>query len=96
MTVNCTVQEQELIRKKANGESLSDFLLKCALSKRNTFYKVHPDVISIKAELRRLGNNINQLARVANSSGQIKKEKHLSEQLNEVNGLLFSLYQSLK
>ena len=60
-----TAEEKKEIAAKAKQAqmSLTDYLIECS---RKTTIKV-TDLSSILAELKRLGNNINQIARKANS-----------------------------
>ena len=60
-----TAEEKEEIAAKAKQAqmSLTDFLIECS---RKTTIKVI-DLSAIFAELKRIGNNINQIARKANS-----------------------------
>ena len=71
--VACTEEERDAINKKAAeaGLSAAGFLRACALNKVTARTKRRPPVdreILEKAiaELRRVGNNINQIARAAN------------------------------
>ena len=60
-----TAEEKKEIAAKAKQAqlSLTDYLIKCS---RKTTIKV-TDLSSILAELKRIGNNLNQIARKANS-----------------------------
>ena len=60
-----TAEEKKEIAAKAKQAqmSLTDFLIDCS---RKTTIKV-TDLSSILAELKRIGNNLNQIARKANS-----------------------------
>lgn len=63
--IRVTEQELSAIDKKANKARLSrtDYLITCALGKEITLVE---DLKPILADLRRIGNNLNQLTRLAN------------------------------
>ena len=63
--IRVTEQELSAIDKKANKTHLSrtDYLIACALGKEITLVE---DLKPILADLRRIGNNLNQLTRLAN------------------------------
>ena len=64
-----TAEEKKEIAAKANQAqmSLTDYLIECS---RKTTIKV-TDLSAILVELKRIGNNLNQIARRLNSGGHL-------------------------
>lgn len=83
-------KEREIIEKKIaeSGKSKQDFFLKSVLDKK--VYKTE-DIHELATELKRIGNNLNQIAKVLNSKGSCDFEL-LTENQKELN----ELWQLLK
>lgn len=83
-------EEKEIIEKKIadSGKSKQDFFLKSALDKK--IYKTE-DIHTLATEMKRIGNNLNQMTKVLNSKGYCDFEI-LTENQRELN----ALWQSLK
>lgn len=83
--IRISAQERELIQVKADasGMSFSDFIRTAA-----GIADVKPAVPAINrlayGELIRIGSNLNQLARVANSSGQVREAEILAAAIAEL------------
>ena len=80
--------EKSLIQSKADKSktNLSGYLLACALDKKIVVVDGLREVLT---ELRRIGNNLNQIARVANATGQIDAVGYMAN----VSALNTALYQ---
>jgi len=88
-----TEEEASEIRRKAvaAGMTVSRFLRTSAVNSQVVLYNT-ADLFGLRSELRRIGNNINQVAMVANSNKSVylsdvrelrKQFSELSEKLNE-------------
>ena len=88
-----TPEEREKIELKAlsSYRTVSTYLRDCALGKRIV---VMPDVNNLITELRRLGNNLNQIARAVNS-GFIDVESSAADDLSEIRKGVKGIWQSL-
>ena len=93
--VHCTKSERERITENAAGESLSAFLLKCALTKKNTFQQLDPELIKLKIQLRKVGNNLNQLTRIANAKKEIASQKDLIRVLSGIEMIIKDILKRL-
>ena len=93
MKFRATEEEAAEIRRKANaaGMTVSRFLRTAAVNSQVVLYNT-ADVFGLRSELKRIGNNINQIAMVVNSNRavyqsdvrELKKQfSELSEKLNE-------------
>ncbi len=76
--VRVTADQRRKIRERADecGLPVSTFVRKVAMG---SIPRARPRRLEKKAvyHLGRIGNNLNQLARVANASGQVSEERHL-------------------
>lgn len=88
ITVRCTEDERQRIYEKARQHNLklSDYVLRSALGKKIVVANGLDEVIR---HMKAIGNNINQIARLANE-GRLKVV-----QLGEVNSTLYSIYSLL-
>ena len=88
-----TPEEREKIEHKAlsSYRTVSTYLRDCSLGKRIV---VMPDVGTLISELRRLGNNLNQIARAVNS-GFIDVESSAADDLSEIRKGVKQIWQSL-
>ena len=93
MKFRATEEEAAEIRRKAAaaGMNVSRFLRTSAVKSQVVLYNI-ADIYGLRSDLRRIGNNINQIAMVVNSNRavyqsdvrELKKQfSELSEKLNE-------------
>ena len=93
MKFRATEEESAEIRRKAAaaGMNVSRFLRTAAVNSQVVLYNT-ADIYGLRSDLRRIGNNINQIAMVVNSNKavyqsdvrELKKQfSELSEKLNE-------------
>ena len=93
MKFRATEEEAAEIRRKANaaGMTVSRFLRTAAVNSQVVLYNT-ADIFGLCSELKRIGNNINQIAMVVNSNRSVyqsdvremkKQFSELSEKLNE-------------
>lgn len=90
MTFRLTEEEYKKIKEKVEeaGISQQQFLLKTALNKEIMHIKEFQELIF---QIKKIGININQIARKANETGRIS-----STDMEEVKGGLEQIWQSLK
>ena len=93
MKFRVTEEESAEIRRKAAaaGMNVSRFLRTAAVNSQVVLYNT-ADIFGLRSDLRRIGNNINQIAMVVNSNRSVyqsdvrelkKQFSELSEKLNE-------------
>ena len=93
MKFRATEEEAADIRRKASaaGMNVSRFLRTAAVNSQVVLYNT-ADIYGLRSNLRRIGNNINQIAMVVNSNRAVyqsdvrdlkKQFSELSEKLNE-------------
>lgn len=93
MKFRATEEEASEIRRKAAaaGMTVSRFLRTSAVNSQVVLYNT-ADVFGIRSEIKKIGNNINQIAMVVNSNRSVyqsdvrelkKQFSELSEKLNE-------------
>ena len=93
MKFRATEKEAAEIRRKANaaGMTVSRFLRTSAVNSQVVLYNT-ADIFGLRSELKKIGNNINQIAMVVNSNRSVyqsdvrelkKQFSELSEKLNE-------------
>ena len=93
MKFRATEEEAAEIRRKANaaGMTVSRFLRTAAVNSQVVLYNT-ADLFGLRSEIKKIGNNINQIAMVVNSNRavyqsdvrELKKQfSELSEKLNE-------------
>ena len=87
MKFRATEEEAAEIRRKAAaaGMNVSRFLRTSAVKSQVVLYNT-ADIYGLRSDLRRIGNNINQIAMVANSNKSVylSDVKELKNQLNEM------------
>ena len=87
MKFRATEEEAAEIRRKAAaaGMNVSRFLRTSAVKSQVVLYNT-ADVYGLRSDLRRIGNNINQIAMVANSNRSVylSDVRELRKQLNEM------------
>ena len=88
MKFRATEEEAAEIRRKAAaaGMTVSRFLRTAAVNSQVVLYNT-ADVFGLRSELKRIGNNINQIAMVVNSNKAVylSDVRELRKQLNEMN-----------
>ena len=88
MKFRATEKEAGEIRRKAAaaGMNVSRFLRTSAVKSQVVLYNT-ADIYGLRSDLRRIGNNINQIAMVANSNRSVylSDVRELRKQLNEMN-----------
>jgi Bacterial mobilisation protein (MobC) len=84
VTVQLAPTERQRLEAAAarEGKALSDYVRQLCLRRGGRAPVVagtqrNPDAKALADELRAIGNNINQLARVANQTGEIRREAEL-------------------
>ena len=93
MKFRATEEEASEIRRKAAaaGMNVSRFLRTSAVNSQVALYNT-ADIFGLRSDLKRIGNNINQIAMVVNSNRSVyqsdvrelkKQFSELSEKLNE-------------
>ena len=93
MKFRATEEEAAEIRRKANaaGMTVSRFLRTAAVNSQVVLYNT-ADIFGLRSEIKKIGNNINQIAMVVNSNRSVyqsdvrelkKQFSDLSEKLNE-------------
>ena len=93
MKFRATEEEASEIRRKAAaaGMTVSRFLRTSAMNSQVVLYNT-ADLFGLRSELKRIGNNINQIAMVVNSNNAVyrndvrdlkKQFSELSEKINE-------------
>lgn len=94
MVIRMSAEEYEKVKSqvKKSGMKQQDYLIKCITGKAivNT-----EGVKNVLPELKRVGNNLNQLAKVCNSNYPIEHDEiiQMGKELNEVWRLLRQLAQ---
>ena len=87
MKFRATEEEAAEIRRKAAaaGMNVSRFLRTSAVKSQVVLYNT-ADVFGLRSELKRIGNNINQIAMVANSNKSVylSDVRELRKQFNEI------------
>ena len=93
MKFRATEEEAAEIRRKAAaaGMTVSRFLMTAAVNSQVVLYNT-ADIFGLRSDIRKIGNNINQIAMVVNSNRSVyqsdvrelkKQFSELSEKLNE-------------
>ena len=89
MKFRATEEEAAEIRREAAaaGMNVSRFLRTSAVKSQVVLYNTS-DLYGLRSDLRRIGNNINQIAMVANSNKSVylSDVRELRKQLNEMSG----------
>ena len=98
MKFRATEEEAAEIRRKAAaaGMNVSRFLRTSAVKSRVVLYNT-ADIYGLRSDLRRIGNNIDQIAMVANSNKSVylSDVRDLRKQLNEMNRSIAELLKPL-
>ena len=89
MKFRATEEEAAEIRRKAAaaGMNVSRFLRTSAVKSQVVLYNT-TDIYGLRSDIRRIGNNINQIAMVVNSNRAVYQNdvRELRKQLNEMSG----------
>ena len=87
MKFRATEEEAAEIRRKAAaaGMNVSRFLRTSAVKSQVVLYNT-ADVFGLRSEIKKIGNNVNQIAMVANSNKSVylSDVRELQKQLNEM------------
>lgn len=98
MKFRATEEEAAEIRRKAAaaGMNVSRFLRTSAVKSQVVLYNT-ADIYGLRSDLRRIGNNINQIAMVANSNRSVYLSDviELRKQFNEMSGSIADLLKPL-
>ena len=91
MKFRATEEEAAEIRRKANaaGMTVSRFLRTAAVNSQVVLYNT-ADLFGLRSELRRIGNNINQIAMVVNSNRSVYQSdvRELKKQFSELSEII--------
>ncbi len=74
-TVRLTADEKAFIKekmKKSGFRNVADYFLHCVYSNHTLVVDTTP-ILEVKTELNRIGNNVNQIAKMANTTGFLSK-----------------------
>ena len=89
MKFRATEEEADEIKRKAAaaGMNVSRFLRTSAVKSQAVLYNT-ANIYGLRSDIRRIGNNINQIAMVANSNRAVylSDVRELRKQLNEMSG----------
>lgn len=89
MKFRATEEEADEIKRKAAaaGMNVSRFLRTSAVKSQVVLYNT-ANIYGLRSDIRRIGNNINQIAMVANSNRSVylSDVRELRKQLNEMSG----------
>ena len=89
MKFRATEEEADEIKRKAAaaGMNVSRFLRTSAVKSQVVLYST-ANIYGLRSDIRRIGNNINQIAMVANSNRSVylSDVRELRKQLNEMSG----------
>lgn len=89
MKFRATEEEASEIRRKAAaaGMTVSRFLRTSAVNSQVVLYNT-ADLFGLRSEIKKIGNNINQIAMVANSNKSVylSDVRELRKQFNEMSG----------
>ena len=89
MKFRVTEEESAEIRRKAAaaGMNVSRFLRTSAVKSQVVLYNT-ADIFGLRSEIKKIGNNVNQIAMVANSNKSVylSDVRELRKQFNEMSG----------
>lgn len=99
LEIRLTEKERDLFEekmRKANCKTMSHFIRKCVLEKEINVVDLNP-FRNLQWEISKVGNNINQIAKVANTNAIIYKNdiKKMQEDLDNLSKSLCKLYSEL-
>lgn len=99
LEIRLTEKERDLFEekmRKANCKTMSHFIRKCVLEKEINVVDLDP-FRDLQWEISKVGNNINQIAKVANTNAVIYKNdiKKMQEDLDNLSKSLCKLYSEL-
>lgn len=97
VTLRLADYEKELLydkMKKVGFRNITDFII-TAICKHSTIVVDTSPILEIKGELSRIGNNINQIAKVANSTHNVNSEEieNLRDELTAVRNMVEKAFQ---
>lgn len=90
IVIRASEQEFEKIKKNVekSGLTQNEYLLRCALNKKITVIEGLPELV---LELKRIGNNLNQLTKAVHEG-----KANCSQELNDINKELKGVWQLLR
>lgn len=99
LKIRLTEKERNLFEekmRKANCKTMSHFIRRCVLEKEINVVDLNP-FRDLQWEISKVGNNINQIAKVANTNAIIYKNdiKKMQEDLDNLSKSLCKLYSEL-
>lgn len=99
LKIRLTEKERELFEekmRKANCKTMNHFIRRCVLEKEINVVDLDP-FRDLQWEISKVGNNINQIAKVANTNAVIYKNdiKKMQEDLDNLSKSLCKLYSEL-
>lgn len=99
LKIRLTEKERELFEekmRKAKCKTMSHFIRRCVLEKEINVVDLNP-FRDLQWEISKVGNNINQIAKVANTNAIIYKNdiKNMQEDLDNLSKSLCKLYSEL-
>lgn len=81
--------------KKSSANSLSEFVELVSLKEFNTLRKERPEILQFKAEIRKIGINVNQIAKQVNTTFGHLNMKEITTKLEEIEGELRKLLKEM-
>ena len=75
------------------GKTLSDYVRDTALTARIVIKRHRTVEPVLLHELSRIGNNLNQIARICNTTGESRRARHIEDYLDELRPMLKRLYE---
>ena len=98
--IRLTADEKEKIlahMKKAGFRNISDFFIYCTCNCRAFNFDLTP-LLAVKNEMSRIGSNINQIARVANTSKSIYRSDvlRLENEVDELREIVHKNFMTIK
>lgn len=94
--LRCTEEEAEQLRKKVEqrGCSIQEYLLQSALESEVKVFD-NSELIAFIPEIKRIGNNINQIAKRCNEGGKLATAREVEEIQKELSEVWQLLRQSV-
>lgn len=94
--LRCTEEEAEQLRKKVekSGCTIQEYLLQSALKSEVKVYD-NSGLIAFIPEIKRIGNNINQIAKRCNEGGALARAEEVEEIQKELSEVWQLLRQSV-
>ena len=79
ITIRGTAKEKKKIEQKAEkaGLSRTEYMIRSALEKKVISFENLEDINKLRIELKKIGNNINQIARKLNQNDTLEQEEKI-------------------